>query len=145
MRWTFVALGLFTLTACQADQQLLVFKPGASNAQIVAAYDQCAIASLKEIPQTMTTQTTGGFYAPGYLQCSTIGSMTTCNRVGQFSTPARTRSYDVNEELRERYIKRCLAAKGYQAYEAPACVGAAQIAKAKADRAAGKAPSCGRG
>lgn len=146
MRKTLWTAGLLALAACQSpSSSFVVWKPGASYDQTQRDTDQCRIAALREVPQSLATQVSGGVYVPGNVQCSTIGTLTSCNRVGGVNIPASSTTYDVNEELRSRQINRCLQAKGYSVTVLPDCVGDTQKTKAAADKAAGRKPSCAGG
>lgn len=141
----FVFISALVLAGCQTEPTRTIFKPGATYEQTQDALDACKIASLREIPQSMATQTTGGFYSPGTVQCSTVGGFTSCNQVGGVNIPAQSTSYDVNEGLRDRFIDRCLASKGFAVLDIPACKTADQKAKAKVQKDAGLRPSCAAG
>lgn len=130
------------LTGCQAGPTYVVFKPGVSLDQTSAAIDQCRIQSLREIPQALATDVSGGVYSPGSLQCTTYGNSTSCNRVGAIDIPASSSTYDVNQDLRDRYVKRCVEAKGFSITPSRACLGDSEKRKAIADRKAGIRPSC---
>lgn len=123
-------IAMLALYSCQTGPQLTTYKAGTVFSQRQAAYDQCKIASLREIPQAMTSQTSGGYYNPGTVQCSTIGNYTSCNRVGVVDIPATTSTYDENQSLRTRYITRCLEAAGYQVVNRPVCPSQADRQKA---------------
>lgn len=116
-----------------SGEMTAIYKPGSSFAQRSAAFDQCKIASLREIPQTMQTDTTGGYYNPGTLQCSTNMGMTTCNRIGAVNIPSSSVTYDANEGLRVRYIIRCLNAQGYSMIPTRRCNSDAERKAAKAN------------
>lgn len=121
---------------------MIVFKPGVSLADSVAASDQCRIASLREIPQAMATQVSGGYYNPGTVQCNTIGYSTFCNRVGSVNVPPSSTTYDANQDLRDRYITRCLQAKGFSVTPSRPCARGSETDKALQDRQNGIKPSC---
>jgi putative hemolysin len=143
MRKSVLTAGLLGLAACQTQSGFVVYKPGMSEAQTQLAVDQCRIASLREIPQAMSTELSGGVYNPGSTYCSTVGTTVTCNQVGGVNIPPRATTYDANAELRGRYINRCLQAKGYQLISAPRCASAAAAAKSAAEMDAGRPPTCG--
>ena len=127
---------------CETTQPVqFLYKPGATMADKQAALDSCKIASFKEIPQSVVSETSGGYYNPGTLQCSTIGGITSCNRVGEVNIAPTTNTYDVNGSLRQRYIAQCLRGKGYTASTLPRCTPGEQAA---ADKAAlsGQMPKC---
>jgi hypothetical protein len=142
MRKTVLAFAALALLGCQTEPATIVFKPGASLAATTLAVDQCRIASLREIPQALATNVSGGVHHPGTTQCSTVNGFTTCNQIGAVNIPASSSTYDVNGDLRDRYIKRCLASKGFSVSAGPPCAGGAQTRQALADREAGKRPSC---
>lgn len=131
MRKAWIAFSVL-LAACQGagGPMLSSYKPGSTYESRQADYDACKIASFREIPQTMTTEVSGGYYDPGRVQCSTIAGITNCRRSGGIDIPARANTYDQNEGLRDRYIKRCMQAKGYALLERPVCTSEADRRRA---------------
>lgn len=109
------------LSSCQTGPVPVAYKAGSTGPQRLNDYDQCKIASFREIPQSMATEYNPGYYNPGTVQCSTIGNTTSCNNVGAVNIPGSATSYDANGELRQRYIQRCMASKGYQFKLLPPC------------------------
>lgn len=138
-RYIFAALAI---AGCQSTPAYVVFKPGVDLNSTQTATDQCKIASFREIPQSLATQINPGYNNPGTIQCNTYGTMTTCNRVGAINIPASSTTYDVNAELRDRYIVRCLEGQGFGVKLARACATKSEVTKALADRAAGQFPTC---
>lgn len=122
-----------------------IYKAGATRVDKQAALDACKIDSFQRIPQSVVSETNGGYYNPGHLQCSTVGTSTNCYRVGAVNIPATTNTYDVNEGLRGRFIAQCLVNKGYSVVDLPACP--TPEAKAEAQKAAdsGQLPKCATG
>lgn len=108
-----VGITLAVLAGCQVGPRYVAYKAGTVQSDRQLAADQCKIASLQEIPQSMATSISPGYYNPGTLSCSTVGNYTTCNRVGEVDLPATAISYDQNRGLRDRYMARCMASKGY--------------------------------
>lgn len=113
------AIALAALAGCQDSpgptRQAVVtpYKAGTILSDRQLAFDQCQIASLHEIPQSIVTHTDSGYYNPGTVNCSTIGNSTSCYRSGMVDIPATSTSYDQSAGLRDRYMVRCLADKGY--------------------------------
>lgn len=65
------------------------------------------------------------------------------NRIGAVNIPASSTTYDVNGELRDRYVVRCLQSKDFTVkMDGHACATDAETKKALADRAAGQMPQC---
>lgn len=136
-------LSLLAVAGCTSTQpSKFIWKPGVSAAGKQSALDQCRIASFKEIPQTVVSETRGGYYNPGTLQCNTIGGMTSCHRVGAVSIPPTTDTYDINAGLRGRFIDRCLVGKGFTVTVLPACKSEADTKAATATAAQGGIPKC---
>lgn len=108
-----------------------MFRSGVTFAQKQRDYDQCKIASFKEIPQAVTAQSVGGLYIPGTLQCRSSYGMTTCNNVGEVNIPSQTVAVDNNGGIRGRYIESCLRSKGYVMLTRPMCKTDAERAKAR--------------
>jgi len=109
------------ISGCQPTTGNLIHKTGSNMSERINAYDQCKIRSIRDIPQQIATQISPGYNNPGYVQCNSYGYSTTCNTVGAFNIPASSRVYDVNEDLRNRYIARCLADSGYSIIPRPIC------------------------
>lgn len=125
----FCIIAAALLAGCVSGPVPVIHKTGSTYAERQLAVDECRIASLQAIPQAMVSQTSGGYYNPGTLQCSTIGNMTTCNRVGAVDIPSHTTTSDANQELRERYIDRCLVSKGFDVVPIPLCTSAKDSAQ----------------
>jgi len=106
------------------------YKAGSTGLQRQSDYDQCRIASFREIPQTMVSQVSPGYSNPGTISCNTIGSHTSCQRVGAINIPASVSTYDANDDLRYRYMLRCMSDKGYSFTNVPTCPSAAERQKA---------------
>ncbi len=121
MKKLVVLLGLMTLAGCVEQPAYLVHKTGSNYADRMRARDACEFQAIQAVPRAMATQVSGGFYNPGTLQCSTVGTFTNCNRVGAVNIPATATTYDANQELRDRYIGRCLADRGYSIVPKPVC------------------------
>lgn len=109
------------LVGCQTALPPSLYKPGTTFAQRQFAFDQCKIASFRDIPQNLATDVNPGYSSPGTLQCNTYGSYTSCQRVGAINIPASASTYDVNASIRERYISQCMASQGYQFIQVPVC------------------------
>ncbi|TIT23912.1 MAG: hypothetical protein E5W70_05920 [Mesorhizobium sp.] len=138
-RYLFAALAI---AGCQSTPAYVVFKPGVDLNSTQAATDQCKIASFKEIPQSIATDYHPGYNNPGTVQCNTYGTIVSCNTIGAVNIPASTTSYDVNAELRDRYVTRCLEGQGFGVKLAKVCSTKSEVTKALADRAAGEFPTC---
>lgn len=108
-------VAVLLLAGCQTGPVPAAFKPGTNASQRQADYDQCKIASLREIPQAMATQVSGGVYTPGSVQCRTIGTITSCSESGGLNIPATATTYDANHGLRDRFINRCMGPISTQA------------------------------
>ncbi|TCT43061.1 hypothetical protein [Martelella mediterranea] len=115
-----LSMGL-ALVACQTGPLNVLYKEGSTRSQRQEAYDQCVIKALKEVPQNMVTEVSGGYSMPGYVDCDTDGNQTYCTEVGGYTTPITSQSYDTNRNLRSRVINRCLEDKGYAAIQRPVC------------------------
>ncbi|MER9563492.1 hypothetical protein [Mesorhizobium sp. M0571] len=123
-------LTILLLAGCQTGPLPSAFKPGSTASQRQFDYDQCKIASLKEIPQAMATQINPGVHTPGTVTCNTYGTATYCNEMGGLNIPATASTYDANQGLRTRYINNCIGAKGYSIIDRPACTTAEARQKA---------------
>jgi hypothetical protein len=143
MRKRIVFVAAAVIAGCQSGPQFVVYKPGVNIPSTVTAVDQCRIASFKEIPQSLATDINPGYNNPGTIQCNTFGTVVTCNRIGAINIPPSSTTYDVNADLRIRYIARCLEAKGFAVKtDGRACASATEDKQAMADRATGRFPKC---
>ena len=114
MRQAAITSLILVLVGCApAHTRLMIHKTGSRQADRVMAHDNCKIASFKEIPQTQGIATQGGYSNPGTVRCTTNFGVTNCNTVGAVNIPTTTSSYNVNQDLRTRFITRCLAEKGF--------------------------------
>ncbi len=118
-KW-FALLMVFSLTGC-ADTTAFYYKKGMVLASKQKDYDACKIKSFKEIPQNIVTTYNPGVHNPGTLSCNTIGTYTSCNRVGALNIPASSSSQDANEGVRARFIAECMNNKGYILVDMPTC------------------------
>ncbi|WP_176086615.1 hypothetical protein [Martelella sp. HB161492] len=109
------------LAACQAGPINVLYKEGSTREQRQEAYDQCMIEALKEVPQNMVTEISGGYSVPGYVSCQDKNDRTYCTEVGGYVTPVTSESHDTNAALRSRVINRCLDKKGYTSIVRPIC------------------------
>ncbi|TNB46135.1 hypothetical protein FF124_19720 [Martelella lutilitoris] len=112
---------LAVLAGCQSGPIDVLYKEGSTRAERQQAYDQCFIQALREVPQNMVTEVSGGYSVPGFIDCNTDGNTTVCGEVGGYTTPVSSYSYDTNEKLRNRVINRCLTDKGFSTIERPIC------------------------
>lgn len=118
IRKAFAFAVVLGLAACQTGPVSVLYKEGSTRSERQDAYDQCFIAALKEVPQNMVTEVTGGYSYPGTVTCNDKG---VCAEIGGYTTPIESYSYDTNEKLRDRLIDRCLANKGYTGVTVPYC------------------------
>ncbi|RUV92414.1 MULTISPECIES: hypothetical protein [unclassified Mesorhizobium] len=143
MRNRLLLAALAAIAGCQSDPAAIVYKPGVDLNSTVAAIDQCKIASFKDIPQSIATDYHPGYSNPGTVQCNTIGTVVSCNTIGAVNIPGSTTTYDVNQGLRDRYVTRCLEAKGFGVKaDGRLCATQSEIAQAMKDRANGQFPKC---
>lgn len=143
MRKRFILAAVAAVAGCQTSSHAIIFKPGVNMPATVAAVDQCKIASFKEIPQSMATHVDPGVHTEGTMYCHTIGQLTTCNEIGGVNIPASSTTYDVNQDIRDRYVVRCLQAKGFTVeMNGRPCMSEPEEKQAYADRAAGRFPKC---
>ncbi|MGH6760087.1 MAG: hypothetical protein ACRECW_00665 [Phyllobacterium sp.] len=124
MKLLSMMLATVFLASCSSTVNL-VHKTGSTLDQRQNAVDQCKIASFRDIPVAMTTESFGGMYDPGYVVCGNRGDRRFCRRAGGIYVPPTVRSYDANQKLRSRYIKRCLASGGYDILTVPRCTSTA--------------------
>ena len=118
--WAAAALCAVML-GCATPNVAMLYKPGSLAPQRQADIDACTIASFKEIPQVIATTTTGGYSIPGEIECREENGRTVCREEGRRNVPVRTRNYDVNDQLRDRFVRRCLTERGYSYIQRPVC------------------------
>jgi hypothetical protein len=121
-----LVLALLALGSCQTGPAMTVFKPGSTQDTRQRDFDQCKIAALRDVPQSLSVQSTPGVHTPGTTQCNTIGGYTTCQQVGQINIAGQTYTSDANDGLRQREMERCMSAKGYSFVERPICTSEAE-------------------
>jgi len=116
------ALGI-VLAGCGSSGALgVIYKEGSSRSQRVSAVDACRIEGLRKIPQVLTTEYSPEYSKPGSEQCKTTGTKTRCKRVGAVSVLGAVSAYDKNQKMRDRFMTRCLIAKGFGFIRVPQCV-----------------------
>jgi len=124
----FASLGL---VACTQGPASILHKTGSSVEQRISASDQCTIASYREIPQVMVSETTPGYSSPATTTCNTTDGNTTCETVDGLDVGPSITTFDENRDLRQRYVDRCLISKGYQRIVKPICKTTAESAAAR--------------
>lgn len=122
MKRLFVGL-LLILTGCASlyGPIFIVHKTGSTMAQRQQALDECKIESFQSIPQAFVTDVTPGMRTPGHMECHDAANHTDCFYVEGTEFPPTVTTRDANEDLRERYVGRCLLTKGYQMISKPIC------------------------
>lgn len=123
-----------TLLAGCSSTVDVIHKTGSTTAQRQTAADQCKIASFREIPVQMTVESFGGMYDPGQYVCRDYRDRRRCGYVGGIDIPPSVRTYDANQDLRSRYVQRCLASKGYNILTVPRCTSSADKAAFQASQ-----------
>lgn len=122
MKYVIASLCALSLSACVSEiPNFLIHKEGSMYDDRMRQKDLCQFEAANAIPSAMAAQMSGGYYNPGSLHCSTVGTYTTCNNVGAINIPATATTYDANAELRERYVHRCLESAGYSVIPKPLC------------------------
>ena len=99
----------------------VVHKTGSTAAQRQQALDECKIESFKSIPQAFVTDVTPGMRTPGHLECRDTANHSDCFFVDGMDFPPTVTTRDANEDLRNRYVARCLGSKGYEMISKPIC------------------------
>lgn len=125
MRGVFLipALAGILVASCQTGPVTVLFKPGTLQSDRQNDVDMCTIASFKEIPQNIATQISPGYSSAPTVQCHNIGTSVSCNSYGGINIPPSAYNYDVNKDLRSRFVERCLRSKGYTPIVKPICTG----------------------
>lgn len=117
----FTVLLLVGCVSSSPQTAFLIHKTGSNTAERKDAFELCEFEGIRNVPRAMVTDIDPGYSSPGTLQCNTVGTSTTCNRVGDINIPASSSTYDANEQIRDRYIQRCLRQKGFETYTRPIC------------------------
>jgi hypothetical protein len=116
--------GLFLLLAGCASLYgpvLIVHKTGSTASQRQQVLDDCNIESFKSIPQAFVTDVSPGMRSPGHLECRDTGGGRDCFYVDGIEFPPTVTTRDANDDLRKRFVGRCLADKGYALISKPVC------------------------
>jgi hypothetical protein len=108
-------------SSCAPSTVDLYYKVGTDFQDVQLARDECKMSSFGVIPQNMMVEQTPGYHDPGNLVCDGYGTFLACRRVGSFTVPGRTYTYDVNQGIRDRYVERCMADKGFALAEVKTC------------------------
>jgi len=138
----FVGAVVLILTGCITPvATTALFNPGVTVAKKQRDLDQCKIASFRQVPQTVVSHVSGGYYHAGDVRCrertgdKDKGKGVYCERVGQVYIPPSTTMRDVNANLRWRFVRGCLEDKGYRVVEQlRGCLDAAERQRALAAR-----------
>lgn len=124
--YLFLVVPMLVLSSCTAASNFqtafLVHQTGSAYRDRQPIIDQCEFDSIKAVPRAMITETSGGQSSPGSVSCQTgpFGS-TTCNTIGGGTSTIRSQSHDANAELRHKYMRRCLADRGFTLHQKPVC------------------------
>jgi hypothetical protein len=111
------------LTGCASlyGPVLVVHKAGSTSAQRQQVLDECKIESFKSIPQAFVTTVTPGIAKPDRLVCRDEANRADCFIVEGIDWPPTVTTRDANEDLRKRFVGRCVASKGYELISKPIC------------------------
>ena len=103
------------------------FKEGATVTTKSRDVFECRLAATQQVPVNTQIETTPTYTTPTYTtplqttcngtSCVTTGGVTTGGQI----MGGQTYSYDANAGLREEFIHRCLAGKGYRFVDLPKC------------------------
>ena len=115
------ALALSGCAVQPAKETTLVHKTGSTIYSKQRDFDECKIASFRSIPQAIGHRTYGGSYDPGRTECVNINGSLSCRNIGAYYSPPQISNFDMNQRLRNDYVDRCIAAKGYKRYVKPYC------------------------
>lgn len=117
IRSALFAAPLLLLSACTAPLEIY-YKPGASVSRMLTDTNTCDVSALQDAPVANQVRQYPGYYVPGYRSCNKAGR---CTVYSGYWAPGRIYTVDVNAQLRQRLTDQCMAAKGYQRTEIPAC------------------------
>lgn len=122
MRVRLILMSCAVLAGCAPEQQFLVHKEGSSPQSRQRVVLDCSVYAMQQVPRAMATQVTPGYSSPGTMYCNTVGTMTSCNRIGGVNIAPSAVTYDANQNLRDQVTDQCLRDKGYNLYPRPVCV-----------------------
>lgn len=105
----------------------MFYKSGVNFQQIVSDNTDCQVDAVQRVPAQIHTTTSPEYSTPGSAICNQIGTQTFCNQVGGQTYGGETQSYDVNANLRQQVHFQCMAKKGYQYVNIPACAASVDL------------------
>ncbi|SLN12714.1 hypothetical protein PEL8287_00440 [Roseovarius litorisediminis] len=95
----------------------IYYKEGVQVARMETDQTDCEISALEKVPKDIRTRYIPPTYTP-YQYCDRYGR---CYWRQRLVSPGRHVSYDSNGPLRDKVTAQCMAQKGYQLVELPAC------------------------
>lgn len=124
----YLILPIALLAGCDATgMSTYAFKEGATVSSKSNEMFSCRLAATKQVPVNTQIASTPVYQTPTY----TTPYYTTCNGYSCITTGGQTTggqiyggqtySYDANAEIRDEFVARCMAGKGYQFAQLPVC------------------------
>lgn len=119
--WGLGFIAPLALVACEAPTDHYLYRQGASVSQADSDYFECKLSAARAVPTDARVGTTPTYTTPVQTNCYTVGYSVQCNTTGGQTYGGQTYTYDANKKLRNSYLARCLASRGYSATELPVC------------------------
>jgi len=140
----YLLLPIALLAGCEAtNMSTYAFKEGATVSTKSSDMFSCRLAATKQVPvnsQIASTPTyqTPTYTSPYYTTCSGYSCVTTGGQTtGGQVYGGQTYSYDANADIRDEFVARCMAGKGYQFAQLPNC-SSGSVSKSLAQSLTGK-------
>ena len=124
-----------TYDAYRAGRPMPMFyKGGVDFGRTASDNTDCQVEAVQRVPAQVQTTQTPAYTTPVSTTCNQIGTQTFCNQMGGQTYGGQTQSYDVNAGLRQQVHLQCMARKGYQYLNIPACPSGVDISAQDQER-----------
>ncbi len=97
------------------------YKANASDAVLQNEMLDCQVDATQRVPQRTVVSTTPTYTTPVQTFCNQIGYQTICNSTGGQTYGGNVVTSDANSGLRDRVYMQCMARKGWDWVNIPAC------------------------
>ncbi|WP_111429951.1 hypothetical protein [Rhodobacteraceae bacterium DSL-40] len=99
----------------------MFYKGGAAFSEISVDNTECQVEATQRVPAQIQYSQTPAYTTPASVTCNQYGTQTFCNQTGGQTYGGEMQSYDANAGLRQQVHLQCMARKGYQLVNLPAC------------------------
>jgi hypothetical protein len=124
-RIAFSIAALLALSACDTGLSFY-YKPGQSVSRLQTDHTNCEVQALRDAPVANEIRQSAPIYFPGRSYCDASG----CWSGPGYWAGGHVYTVDTNRGLRQRVLAQCMAQKGYQPVDLPACSPAVRSAVA---------------